>query len=76
MWHNIGLELGISSGSLDSIEASANQNPGKCMTDMIKDWLNSGTPQPTWAALVEALKSPMVGLGDLSKKLAMSHKHS
>ena len=67
-WYNIGLKLGISAGTLDSIEAT-NQNPGRCLTAMIKDWLRSGRPKSSWAAVARALKSPMVGYAQLAEQL-------
>ena len=67
-WYNIGLKLGISVGTLDSIESS-NLNPGKCLTSMIKDWLKNGKPQPSWAQLAKALKSCMVGYAQLTEEL-------
>ena len=67
-WYNIGLKLGISAGTLDSIEATG-QNPGRCLTAMIKDWLKNGKPKPSWAAAANALKSPMVGYAQLAEQL-------
>ena len=67
-WYYIGLELGISVGTLDSIEAT-NQNPDRCFTTMIKAWLRSGRPKPSWAAVANALKSPMVGYEQLAEQL-------
>ena len=67
-WFNIGLKLGISVGTLDSIEATG-QNPDKCLTAMIKDWLKNGKPKPSWAQLAKALKSPMVGYAQLAEQL-------
>ena len=68
-WYNIGLKLGTSSGTLDAIKASAKENVDDCVTTMIKDWLNNGKPQPTWAAVAKALKSPMVGCKHLAEQL-------
>ena len=67
-WYNIGLKLGISVGTLDSIKAS-NQNSDDYLTAMIKDWLRNGKPKPLWAALAKALKSPMVGYAQLAEQL-------
>ena len=68
-WYNIGLKLGTSSGTLDSISSKGRDDPDLCITPMIKDWLNNGNPQPTWAAVAKALKSPMVGYGHLAEQL-------
>ena len=68
-WYNIGLKLGISASTLDSIGKATNQNPDDCLTAMIKDWLRNGKPKPTWAAVAKALKSPMVGYEYLAEQL-------
>ena len=68
-WYNIGLKLGISAGTLDSISKANNQNPDDCLTAMIKDWLKNGKPKPSWAQLAKALKSRMVGYAQLAEEL-------
>ena len=68
-WYNIGLKLGISAGTLDSISKANNQNPDDCLTAMIKDWLKNGKPKPSWAQLAKALKSRMVGYAQLIEEL-------
>ena len=68
-WYNIGLKLGISAGTLDSISKANNQNPDDCLTAMIKDWLKNGKPKPSWAQLAKALKSCMVGYAQLAEEL-------
>ena len=68
-WYNIGLKLGTSPGTLDSINATGRENPDNCVTAMIKEWLNNGHPPPTWTALAEALRSPMVGYAHLAEQL-------
>ena len=75
-WYNIGLQLGITSGTLDSISKANNQNPDDCLTAMIKDWLRSGRPKPLWAAVARALKSPMVGYAQLAEQLPHQNTHS
>ena len=64
-WYNIGLELSTSSDTLDSINVTWRENPDNCVTAMIKEWLNNGKPPPSWTALAEALKSPIVGYAHL-----------
>ena len=68
MWYNIGLKLGTSPGTLDAIN-TANRNPDDCLRVLIKDWLNNGKPNPTWAAVAKALRSPMVGYGHLAEQI-------
>ena len=68
-WYNIGLELGVSSDILDSIKIKCRDDPDECVTAMIKGWLNKGKPPPSWAALAEALRSPMVGCASIAQRL-------
>ena len=75
-WYNIGLKLGTSPGTLDSIGKATNHNPDDCITATIKDWLNNGKPKPKWAAVAKALKSPMVGYTYLAEKLVLPFKIS
>ena len=75
-WYNIGLKLDISAGTLDSISKANNQNPDDCLTAMIKDWLMSGRPKPSWAAVARALKSPMVDFAQLAEQLPQQNTYS
>ena len=68
-WYNIGLKLGISAGTLNAIKTTNHQNPDDCLTAMIEEWLNNGKPNPTWAAVAKALRSPMVGYGHLAEQI-------
>ena len=70
-WYNIGLKLGTSPGTLDAISVTGRDNPNLYITLMMKEWLKNGHPQPTWAAVAKALKSPMVGYGHLAEQLAV-----
>ena len=68
-WYNIGLGLGLSADTLDAI---VNDHPSKtedCLTDTIKHWLRNEMPLPTWKALADVLKSPMVGYAHLAENL-------
>ena len=68
-WYNIGLKLGTSPGTLNSIKISERGNPDECITALLNEWLNNGHPPPSWAALAEALRSPMVGCAHLAEQL-------
>ena len=58
-WYDIGIELGLKVEELDNIQAADDDN-GKCLTMMIKMWLRSINPLPTWKALGDALKAKPV----------------
>ncbi len=67
-WYNIGLKLGVESHTLDSI-GDRFDDPTDCLREVIKQWLKGGSPQPTWRALVDALKSCVVGEEKLASEL-------
>ena len=67
-WYNLGLELEITSDTLDSIELSNRQNPDRCFRAMLTKWLREHK-QPSWSALAEALTSPSVGLSHLAQEI-------
>jgi hypothetical protein len=68
-WFNIGLELGVSPGTLNAIKKNNSQDPDNCLTAMLEYWLNNGEPKPSWAAVANALKSPIVGYAQLAEEL-------
>ena len=68
-WYSIGLGLGLSADTLDAIAKAHQQQPEECVIDTIKQWLRNDDPQPTWEALSDALRSPVVGYAHLAEKL-------
>ncbi len=71
-WYNIGLELGVESHTLDSI-GDRFDDPTDCLREVIKQWLKGVSPQPTWRALVDALRSCVVGEEKLASELEAKH---
>ena len=70
-WYSIGVELEIRTGELDTIRATYS-DPGECLTEMLKIWLKSINPLPTWKALKDALAAKPVdeeALAEQSKAL-------
>ena len=68
-WFNLGLALGISVIDLDVIKKDAGQNVDASICAVIKLWLTQEDPRPTWAALVDALRSPMVMFEALAARI-------
>lgn len=68
-WEFIGLELGVSKDDLDALKREHGLNPQKCLTELLSKWLRQFEPTPTWASLIRALRSDVVGYKDLSEKL-------
>ena len=71
-WFNIGIQLHIQYTDLDAIRIKFGKDPGVCFTEMLQHWLNSKTRtklKPTWKAILEALKSNVIGLGSIAEKV-------
>ena len=67
-WYNIGLELEIDPGTLDTIK-NDNDNSDDRFRAMLATWLKMVQPKPTLAALAEALQSPTVGFGHIAEQV-------
>ena len=71
-WYAIGIQLDISTGTLDAIKAS-NTDCGVCLQEMIKHWLSTKSHNATSDALLEALVSDTVGENTLAEKARHLH---
>lgn len=67
-WYDIGIELKLSIGTLDTIREDFNR-AADCLREMCIHWLKRTDPNPSWEALTKALKSPPVGEGHLAQQL-------
>ena len=65
-WYNIGLGLGLSVGTLNSIEHSNNSD---YLRATLMKWLNAYSPPPTWSKVVEALRTKTVDEARLAAHL-------
>lgn len=54
-WKILGVQLGISHGSLRSIEVNCLRDPHNCLLEMLEMWLQQVDPPPTWAAVIDAV---------------------
>lgn len=75
-WNNLGIQLQVDTGTLESIELQYNA-PGDQLREVVKAWLKS-IDNPTWGAMIEALKSPAIGetrlAGELQQKYCFSEQ--
>ena len=71
-WYYIGLNLSVKASELDVIKKS-NPEVKDCYLETLKCWLKGVDPEPTWAALAEALSSSTVDEDCLSEKLREKH---
>ncbi len=65
-WDTVGLALKLTDGALRAIGAQY-KDPKDCLRDMLRDWLN--TSDASWSSLVQALRHPVVGQGNLAAEL-------
>ena len=59
-WRDIGLDLGLESGTLDKIKHDF-QSADDCYREMLSVWLKKITPAPSVETLIATLKQPYVG---------------
>lgn len=71
LWEDIGILLGIDTGTLDAIKASQNHRSQNCLREMLKVWLKRAEPPPSWSAITEAVES----LGDESLANSLRTKY-
>ena len=67
-WYDIGIELKLSIGTLNTIREDFPQ-AADGLREMCINWLKCIDPSPSWAALAKALESPPVGEGHLAQQL-------
>ena len=69
-WYNIGLELGLTAGTLDAIQLTNLHVVEHCFRETLKEWLSRSDLNPSWNSLARALRAPPVGLGELAEQLS------
>ena len=68
-WYDIGLELGLTAGTLDAIQQTSQCNADICIRATLKEWLSRADLQPSWNSLAKSLRAPPVGLGHLAEQI-------
>lgn len=71
-WYNLGLQLGVPAGTLDSVRSA---DDGASLREMLKWWLRQGEPPATGLVLVNALSSHTVGEGLLAGQLVATREY-
>ena len=66
-WYDLGLQLKVRTGTLESIRADFSA-PRHQLREMLKAWLTTGD-NPSWKTLTAALRSRMVGASQLAAAL-------
>ena len=69
-WYNIGLQLGLSAGTLDAIQRTHHHDTDDCFTATLKQWLSTTDLNPSWNNLARSLRALPVRLGELAEQLS------
>ena len=74
-WKEIGLQLGVSVFSLDSIQAEVIfRDDGQRLMQMLSQWLRNVTePPPSWPQVVDALRSEPVNERSVAERVRRKH---
>ncbi len=65
-WEVIGLAVKMAPGALRAMKGPHKEHK-HCLKDMLTEWLN--TSNASWSSLVDALRHPIVGQGNLAAEL-------
>ena len=71
-WNNIGLQLGISVGTLDAIKKQCNDH-SDCLRETLTTWLKRYPPPATWGYIIAALRSSTVDETKLASDLEQKY---
>ena len=78
-WYNIGLQLGVSVGTLNAFKEQSNKT-SECLRETLTTWLKSYLPPPMWTNIIDALRSSTIGetrlATDLEYKYCSTHDNS
>ena len=75
-WDKVGLELGLESSTLDSINRSYSQDLSRCMRRVFIVWHESQSSEYSWKKLAEVLCSRTVNKLHLLPKMLERIHHS
>ena len=65
-WRMMGLQLNI---PMDQLNAMTATDPISCYADVFNWWQRNGSPPYTWATIIDALRTPIVGEIQLAHEL-------
>jgi len=70
-WYDLGVQLKVPVDTLKTFEIDC-QHCSDQLREVITTWLKNGE-NPTWWAILEALRSPVIGEANLAKKIHQEH---
>ena len=71
-WRAVGIQLGLSADTLDSIQRENAGKPRVCLESfeqVLTIWKRSGPKPNTWNTIVDVLRTPAVGQSALAEEL-------
>ena len=68
-WNDIGIQLEIPKATRKRLQQAYRDDPQRALTDMMDEWLESADPEPSWSAIVDALRSRSVNAKTLANNL-------
>lgn len=73
-WYDIGLELDMEPKALDSIKSRVS-DPSTCLRETLHEYLErTHPPPPSWEAIVEALRSPVIAEEELAEQIQRNYR--
>ena len=69
-WRMLGIKLGVKTHELDEI-SKQNQDGVLCLERVLALWKDKANPPYTWATVIDALKSPIVGEKSVAEDVEM-----
>ena len=71
-WYEIGLQLGVSVGTLNAIKKDYNST-SDCLRETLTTWLKTSPSPPTWKNIVNVLRRSTVGELRLAEDLEQKY---
>ena len=75
-WRVVGIQLGLSAGTLDGIQSENGSMPNSCLMSFEKvftEWKQQHPKPYTWDTIIGVLRTPSVGEIALAEALCTKH---
>ena len=70
-WKQIGIQLEVPEGTLATIAERRQEDPQKCLLEMLEWWLKRVDPSATWSAIADAVE--FLGEEQLARELRQKY---
>ena len=76
-WRDVGIQLDISTGILDSIQSQNSREPNPCLKSfeqLFVEWSKQDSESTyTWTHIIAILRKPAIGENDLADRLTSKY---